>query len=148
MDCLTLSFIIPIYKMFNRAVRLEVLVQGSRVNKIWPPNRISSLGIQMNREVQRNPAWNYQKGNSWKDQWKSKAILFFFPFLARSDDCSLVKKMSDVTYFPKHIWWSKISRGFHRSYADRGMKIRIDSTYTLLFCCKNFGKYKHTHIQI
>ena len=47
MDRLTFSFIILIHKMFNVAVRLEVLVLGSRVNKIQPLNRISNQSLGM-----------------------------------------------------------------------------------------------------
>lgn len=145
MDCLTFSFIIPIHKMFNAAVKQEVLVPGSRVNKIQPLNRISNCQqCKWNREVQRNPAWYYQKDSSWKGQCKSKCIIF--SFLVRSDDCSWVKKKNDVTYFPKTQMLIKDTQGLSQKLCCQWMKIRLESTYTFLLYFKTLGKYRHTRL--
>lgn len=51
--------------------------------------------MQMNREVWRNPVWNYQKSNSWNSQCKNKGI--FFPSWHRDADYIWLKRMNDVT---------------------------------------------------
>lgn len=78
--------------------------------------------MQMNREVQRNPVWSYQKGSSWKGQCKSKGVFFSFP--ARVLFVVGSKRQILSPTFQKHAD-KKIPRGFHGSYVDSGFKNNI-----------------------